>query len=218
MRRRCSSIQADHAGRAGLPSPASARSLTATVAVCTWTLASAATAAGASPLRVGVMAEVGVPDGGAASVAVTPVSFVRLHAGVAHNLVSTGLRAGLTLVPLSTWATPTLSLGAGRYPEGDANPLARRLTGDPLLASPLLDELGYDYASAHLGLELGRRRVTLLLHVGASRITTRARGLEAELTEQQGSSMPPELTFSTDPRVTIWTVSARLGLLVYLSP
>lgn len=187
-------------------------------ASCALALTLAPTHGLASPGRVGVMTEVGVPDGGTAKLVVAPARALRLQAGVAHNLVSTGLSAGLTLVPLDTWATPTLSLDIGHFPEGDANPLARKLSGDGALASPLLDEVGYDYASAHLGLELGRRWVTVMLHAGASRITTRARGLEAELADRADATMPPQISFTTDPQVTIWAVSARIGLLVYLSP
>ena len=38
----------------------------------------------------------------------------RVSAGTAHNLIGPGVRGGLTLIPLSTWATPTLSITVGR--------------------------------------------------------------------------------------------------------
>lgn len=168
--------------------------------------------------RLGVAAEVGVPEGGRASLVVAPLRSLRLAAGVAHNLVSTGVAASASWSPLTTWAAPTVSIGYGHFPEGDANPLARKLSGDGALSSPLLDEVGYDYACAHLGLELGGDRVRVALAAGASRVTTRARGLAAELTDRAGASMPAQLSFPTDPEVTIWSASARLGLVVYFSP
>lgn len=162
-------------------------------------------ATAAAEPRFGVTADVGVPDGANAALVVRPISMLRVHGGVGHNYVSRGVRAGITLVPLKSVVTPTLSVDYGRYFEGDANPLARMITGDESFESSLLEKVGYDYANAHVGLELGRKRFTFYIHAGASRITSNVRGLELE-----------SVTFSQDPRMTMWTVSARLGFVLYL--
>ncbi|MEZ4361859.1 MAG: hypothetical protein R3B48_16840 [Kofleriaceae bacterium] len=172
--------------------------------------------ASASPWQLGVAADVGVPDGGTASLTISPMRLLRLEGGLSHNLVSRGWRAGLALVPLRTWATPVLSLDYGRYAEGDANELARRASGDPLLSSSVLERVGYDYANAHVGLELGRRWCTFYLQAGASRVTTVVHGLNAELREVS-TDPSTQVTFTTDPRVTVWAVSARAGLRFYLT-
>ncbi len=156
--------------------------------------------------RFGVMTDLGVPDGGTASVVVRLVGPIRLHAGIGSNLVSTGMRAGVTIVPLPWWFSPSVSLDVGRYPEGDANPLARMVLQDPTYSSAMLDRVGYDYVDAHVGLEFGRKRATFYIHGGASRTTGRIRGLSDP---QQG------VTFAEDPVVTSWTPSVRLGLIVY---
>jgi hypothetical protein len=161
------------------------------------------------PSRFGVTMDVGAPDGGVASLVYRPVRPLRVHAGVGHNLVSTGLRAGVTLVPFKTWATPTLSLDYGRYFEGDANGLARMLSGDDSYSSPLLERVGYDYANAHLGLELGNGRVTFYLHAGASRITSDVQRSEVMTSETSSVTVG-------DAHMTLWTVSGRMGLLFYL--
>lgn len=182
------------------------------------TAAAAPSAAHASPWQLGVSADVGVPDGGTASVSVAPLSMVRLHAGISHNLVSPGMRFGATLVPLSTWITPTLSLDWGRYQEGDANPMVRRFSGDDSFESKALERFGYDYANAHLGLELGRSWGTFFLHAGLSRITAVAHELDSELQDMDdGGSSDTTVTFAQDPTVTAWTPSARLGFIVYLT-
>lgn len=159
--------------------------------------------------RLGIQADVGVPDGAVGSVVVRPVRAVRLHAGVGHNAISRGLRTGLTLVPLRSWLSPTLSVDVGRYEEGDATPLARRLSGDADYTNPTLERVGYTYANAHLGLELGRRWFTFYLHAGASRVT----GNVYELVPMSETS---SVSFSQEPRATAWSVSARLGFIVYL--
>jgi hypothetical protein len=179
-------------------------------------------AAEAAPWELGVSADVGVPDGGTAAVSLSPIDLVRVHAGVSHNLVSPGVRAGLTLVPLQTWIRPTLSLDLGHYWEGDANPMARRISGDESIDSAALKRFNYDYVNAHLGLELGRSWGTFYLHAGLSRITSTAHDLDDEIMSDAASSGSGSadgdttVTFSKDPTVTAWTPSARIGFIFYL--
>ena len=176
--------------------------------------------ASAESWQLGASADVGVPDGAAASLTLSPISLVRLQAGVSHNLVSPGVRGGITLVPLQTWIRPTISLDLGHYWEGDANPMARRISGDESIDSSTLKRFNYDYANAHLGLELGRSWATFYLHAGISRITSTAHDFNDEIMSDpspgpsDGSSTT--VTFSQDPKVTAWTPSARLGFIFYL--
>src|SRR5262245_58001278 len=114
----------------------------------------AATPASAGP-RIGLMADVGVPDGAVASFAICPITPVRMHIGLMHNLVSQGMRAGITYIPFASSAvSPTVSLAYGHYPEGDANPVMAYVLGDPSYSSPLLERLSYDFADAHIGVEV----------------------------------------------------------------
>lgn len=171
-------------------------------------------AARAAPApRLGAMADVGVPDGATASLVVRPWRALRLHAGGGYNGIRAGARAGATLTPLPTWISPTLSLDGGRFREGDANPLARRITGDPTLHSAALERVGYTFTSAQLGLALGQRWATLYVQVGVSRVTGALHHLDT-VARSGGASW--SLTLSEDPRAVVWSISARLGLVVYL--
>ena len=162
-----------------------------------------APAAAADPLpRLGVMADVGVPDGGTAALVVRPLAQVRLSAGLSHNLIGPGVRGAITLVPLPTWFTPTLSVSYGHYFERDATSAARSVSGDPMLSSPALERVGYDYADAHLGLELGRRRVTFYLHGGLTRVTGHVRNLDQTTGGADGSG-DVSVSFTRDPSVTL---------------
>jgi cell wall-associated NlpC family hydrolase len=164
---------------------------------------------------IGVMADLGLPDGATASIVYRPIRAMRLHAGFSHNMISLGERVGVTLVPLSWWASPTLSVEYGHYAEGNANPLVRMATGDATFSSAVLDRVGYDYANAHVGLELGRKWFTFYLHAGISRITGTVHNLSAEtMAKGEGTTT---VTFPSDPNVRLWTVSARLGFIVYLA-
>lgn len=165
---------------------------------------------------LGVMADVGVPDGGSAAVVMRPMPQVRLHGGITHNLVSRGIRGGITYAPFRTTVGPTLTIDYGHYFDGDANPIVRTVTGDPMFSSPLLDRVGYDYANAHLGLELGRRWFTFYLHAGVSRVFSAVHGLDAALDPAQTGADPnTTITLSQDPGVAIWSVSAKLGFIFY---
>jgi hypothetical protein len=177
---------------------------------------SAASASHASP-HLGLMAGIGVPDGATAALAWRPVRALRVEAGVAHNYISPGLRAGLTYIPFRSWATPTLGIGYGHFFERNANPAVRQISGDASFDSPLLDRVGYDYEDARVGLELGRKHVTFFLHAGITRVTARIHDLAAAAnanTSGDGGSMVT--VTSSDPKVTVWGPSVDLGVIVYL--
>ena len=161
--------------------------------------------------RLGVTVDVGVPDGSNAALVVRPVRPVRLHLGAGYNGISQGYRAGVTLVPFGTWFSPTLSLDVGQYVEGNANPLVRMVTRDTTFNSAVLEHVGYRYANAHLGLEFGRKWATFYIHGGVSRVTGRVH----ELLSSMDMSDPTVSVTLTDPVVTITSVSARIGLIVY---
>jgi hypothetical protein len=165
--------------------------------------------------RIGAGVDLGLPDGATVSIVVRPIRSIRAHAGMSHNLISLGERVGLTWVPLSWWASPTLSVEYGHYADGNANPLVRMVSGDASFSSAILDRVGYDYANAHVGLELGRRWFTFYIHAGYSRITSTVHNLSAEtMSESAGTTT---VTFSKDPSVRLWSVSARAGFIVYLA-
>ena len=169
-----------------------------------------------SPM-LGVMADVGLPDGATASVVVRPLRPLRLELGAAHDGVGPGVRAGVTWIPLRSWITPTLGVSVGRFFERDANKLARTLSGDATFSSPLLDKVGYDFASARVGLELGRRHVTFFIHAGVSLVTGTVHNVDMAAQGDMSSGATSTVTVSTtDPHVRLLSVSANLGFIVYL--
>ncbi len=117
--------------------------------------------------RIGMLVDVGVPDGLGASLLVRPLAWVRLHAGAATNGIAPGVRGGVTLAPFSGAAAPTLTVEAAHFMPGNANALASTFG----LAAPttLLDGVSYRFASAHLGVELGSQAtVSFFVRAGAS--------------------------------------------------
>ena len=164
---------------------------------------------------VGVMTDLGVPDGGTASLVVRPIRALRLEAGVAHNLVSPGVRGSVTWIPLKSWATPILSVGYGHFFERNANTIAQQVSGDNTFSSPLLDKVGYDFANARIGVELGKKYFTFFIHAGVSRVTASVHNLDQAAAAQTGTDSMVSIT-TTDPKLTLWGVSANLGFIVYV--
>jgi hypothetical protein len=173
----------------------------------------------ADPVRVpvlGVMADVGLPDAGTVSAVVRPIRALRLELGVAHDYIGPGVRGGVTWIPLKSWATPTLGVAYGHFFDRDANSAAREISGDPTISSPLLQRVGYDFAVARAGIELGRQRFTFFLHAGITRVTAQVHNV-AEASNQAAQSSGSMVTVtSTDPNITVWTASVDLGFVVYL--
>jgi hypothetical protein len=164
---------------------------------------------------VGVMADVGLPDGAGASLVVRPAKWLRLTGGGTYNMISSGLRAGASLLPFG-WG-PSLSLEGGHYFDGDANGLIRRFAGASYQSNAVLERVGYDYANAHLGLDLGLRRVTFFIHAGFSYIRATVHNVDSAIQSQMSSdSSSTTLTINKDPVIRAITPSAKLGLIVYL--
>lgn len=201
--------------------------LVAAAAAVLWTLPArveateslSTAAAVVTPKRLpllGVMMDAGLPDGANASLVFRPLSWLRAHGGGGYNMVSTGIRAGATLLPFGSG--PSATLEAGHYFDGDANGLARRFAG-ATFQSALLERVGYDYANAHLGLDLGSRHVVFYIHGGMSYVRAQIHNFDsvvASTASQNGGDGSTEISVKQDPTVKAWFPSAKLGLIVYL--
>jgi hypothetical protein len=191
------------------PTPLSPPRLLAAIAGAAFALAAAGDDAHADR-RFGVMVDAGVPDGATGSLVLGLTRSLGLHVGGGHNLVSPGVRVGATFTPFDSWITPVVAVDYGRYFEGNANGLAQKVMGDPEYSSPLLERVGYDYANAHVGLELGGPRGKLYLRGGMSRVTGELHGVN----EAAGEGA----TLAEDPAIEVWSVSAKIGFIYYVAP
>ncbi|HVR61679.1 MAG TPA: hypothetical protein VMU50_07250 [Polyangia bacterium] len=177
----------------------------------------AATKAESLP-AIGLMVDAGLPDGMNGALIYRPTSWLRTHAGGSYNMISTGVRAGVTLIPFGSG--PSLTLEGGHYFDGNANGLARKFAGATYKDNALLERFGYDYANAHLGLEFGSERVTFYIHGGMSFIRTTVHNVDTVIQQQANSSdlggSDTTVSVKQDPIIKAWTPSAKLGLIVYL--
>jgi hypothetical protein len=167
---------------------------------------------------IGLMVDAGLPDGMNGSLIFRPTSWLRTHAGGSYNLISSGLRAGVALIPFGSG--PSLTLEGGHYFDGNANGLAKKFAGASFKDNALLERIGYDYANAHLGLEFGSQRVTFYIHGGMSYIRASVHNVDQVVQQQAASSglggSDTTVSVKQDPVIKAWTPSAKLGLIVYL--
>lgn len=163
-------------------------------------------------LGLGVMLDVGAPDGVGISAVVRPVRWLRINAGLTTNTLSLGVRGGISLVPLTAFVTPSINLDLGHYFDANYNELVDRFGGIPLQTSVPINDVGFNYGGASLGVEVGKpERFSVSLRIGLSRGSLVIDDAERLLRDVTGD---PDLTAS--PLTFRFTTPAvKLGFLLY---
>jgi hypothetical protein len=164
--------------------------------------------------RLGMMLDVGAPDGLGVSALVRPLRWLRLNAGATTNSMGYGVRGGASLMPLELFLNPTLNVDLGHYFNADYGKLLERLHGGPSSAGTLIRNVGYDYASASLGLEFSpSSHVTLFGQVGLSYWSIRVEDVESFIRD---ASDDPDIT-ARPLSIRLSSPAAKLGLIVYFN-
>jgi hypothetical protein len=168
----------------------------------------------AEPLpRLGLLLDVGVPDGAVVAVVFRPVPPLRFSAGAAYNYAGYGVRGGIGWVPFRWALSPSLNVEAGRYFESDLTWIADHSSGVPVELRPLLKHVGYSYASAQLGIEFGSPRgFSLNLRLGLSYFWTTIHGVGESVANVGGTTATLEVQ---DPRFRATLPSLKVGMLYY---
>lgn len=163
---------------------------------------------------LGVMLDAGAPDGVGVSAVVRPVHWLRINGGLTTNTLSLGVRGGISLLPLSTFISPSINLDVGHYFNTNYNKLIDRLGGIPLQTTVPIEDVGFNYGGASLGLEIGKPdRFSFYLHVGlthGSMVIEDAEKLLQDVTNDPDiTAKPLNLRFTTP--------SVKLGFLLYFT-
>jgi len=159
--------------------------------------------------RVGITVDAGVPDLLQAGVVLRPVMPLRFTVTGGTNAIGGGVRAGVAIK--APWdVAPALALEVGHFFPADAQALAGQISGADI-KNPVLERVGYSYANAHVGLELGNVRSTFYVHVGMSEVHATVRGVQAWADQEAGVGT----VVLTDPTVRVVAPSARVGVIGY---
>jgi len=174
--------------------------------------------AAAERVQIGLLTDMGLPDGIVGAVVVRPERHVHVHAGVGHNSVAPGLRAGVQLLPWSSAMTPYAALELGHAFRGRPGTWAQDLVQSSAEmdeaggGSVTVESLGYSYGNAHLGLRLGGARAAFYLQAGISRVHI---DTEVRRREETGAGLPLQVDVISESQARLWTPSARLGMEAY---
>ena len=160
---------------------------------------------------LGGTVDAGLPDGLMGSFTFRPLSWMRASLGAGSNGISAGFRGGLTLLPFGFG--PSATLEYGRYLEGNANNLSKSVLGK---SSPLLDRVGYHFANAHLGVDIGFRRCVFFIHGGVSVVRGRIHNLDSVIPATASSNGTTQVSVRSDPHAQAVGPSLKLGLVVYI--
>lgn len=156
--------------------------------------------------HVGVSLDVGVPDAIALSAVYQPVFWGQVHLGLTYNLLGTGLRTGVTLIPLDYGISPTLTFDVGHFFETDISDTIEDIADSD---GELFSDVAYTYINLHLGFITGGEHVQFFMRGGMSYLDLSFSGGESELDDDLFLRVPQGAD------VNIWTPSLKLGFLVY---
>jgi hypothetical protein len=168
----------------------------------------------------GIMADAGIPDGAQGSLVLRPWKALRASVGGGYNMISKGVRVGVSLLPFGRGPSGTIE--AGHYFEGNASAAAAKFLGPGIEASAIsgpLQRVGYDFVNAHLGLDFGYKRATFYLHGGMSYVRSQVHDLDA-LVQSNPSINGQDMNGLqvSIPGATIKYIgpSFKVGLIVYI--
>ncbi len=158
--------------------------------------------------RFGVLLETGIPEGVALGVTFRPVPSVRLWAAPTWNYISFGGQVGLAVVPFRWVISPVLSVEGGRFIRADLSRFVNGGSGAPSEIEPLLKNVAYDFAAAHLGLEIGSQRgFAFSLRGGLAYVRVTTHGRAASTSTATGDAQ----VYFVDPRLAATIPSVKLG-------
>lgn len=165
-----------------------------------------------SKFGLGAMLDVGAPDGIGVSAVLRPTPWLRINTGITTNTLSLGVRGGISLIPLSTIVSPSINLDVGHYFNTNYNKLIDRLGGIPLKTTVPIDDVGYNYGGASVGLEIGKpERFSVYLRVGLAHGSMVIQDAEKLLQDVTGD---PDIT-AKPLSLRFTTPTAKLGFLFY---
>jgi hypothetical protein len=165
--------------------------------------------------KFGLQLDVGAPEGGGLLVLFRPFWWLRANAGFAYNVMGTGIRGGLTVMPFHWAVTPTLNFDLGHYFSGDLN---KFVTASNAAEHAVFSDAAYDFWSAQIGLEFGSQDGFLfylrggIVHIGA---TVPGRDLSAYL-NSTGTTATTTFSSRGDGQFSALLPCVSLGFMFYI--
>jgi hypothetical protein len=164
---------------------------------------------------LGLALDLGVPDFGAVTVLYRPFSFLRFGGGILYDYLGFGARGSVSVLPYFPIA-PSLNLEVGHYFDTDASKKIGQFVTLDDKTRPLLEQFGYTFVNAQLGLELGHPdHFVFFIRAGLTRLWLTAHGVSQAVQSASSSSTGQTTMTSQDPNARVQFPSAKLGFIVY---
>ncbi len=158
---------------------------------------------------IGLELDAGVPDGASATLLYRPWRYVRLGGGLLYDYVGYGVRGGVSVLPYFPIA-PSLTLEVGHYFEADASAKVARFVHVDDSLKPMLKHIGYTFANAQLGLEIGHPDwFVFFVRAGISRVWLNVHDA------QQALSSSSSLKTLDDPSIRLGIPNAKVGFMIF---
>jgi hypothetical protein len=161
---------------------------------------------------IGVGLDLGVsgplPDLGVMA-AYEPFRFVRVAAGLDHNILGLGVKGSVTAI--NPYVVPvSLTTEFGHFFESDANWVIKKFNKDQKEDIASLKKVTYDYVNLLLGFEAGSRLVRFYIRGGTSWATATASDFQATLKMSNIN-----ISRASDPKISYQGPVFKLGLFFF---
>jgi hypothetical protein len=138
-----------------------------------------------------------------------PYRFVRVAAGLDHNLIGVGIKGSVTLI--NPYVVPvSLTTEFGHFFDTDANSTIRKYVKKQKSDVASLKKVGYDYLNLLLGFEAGSRMVRFYVRGGTTFLRARASDFQQTLQMQN-----VVVSRASDPKISYQGPTFKLGFFFF---
>lgn len=157
----------------------------------------------------GLAMDLGMPDGLNLGPVLAPAPWIRFGASAGSNSAGFDYRGSLSFLPVGFGPSFTFELGHSTM--ADMNGLLGTFFSVSGWIKPYVQQLGYTYFNAHLGVEYPVGNVMLFLHGGYTYLAGTVRGQTPVVVSRNSDQTPNTTVLAQDGDVHAHTLSAKLG-------
>lgn len=161
---------------------------------------------------LGLAIDLGMPDGVNIGPVIAPTRWMRIGASAGSNSAGIDYRGGLSFLPVGFG--PSFNFELGHCTVADMNSVLGTFFRVSGWIKPYVQQLGYSYFNAHVGIEYPVGSVMLFLHGGYTYLTGTVRGPNPVVVSRNKDNTPNTTVTAQEGDVSAHTLSAKFGAIV----